>query len=484
MNNRRGYILMMFSWSIVALSLFMQVFMARGLTDLKTADLYRIEAESRQIAEGGLDSMLNFFMNTTDATCMDYEKPSFTAAGGCGASHDPCACDTAISNEISQITTGDMGLQAGIGAKNAADVAFQVKILGLGQTKTVYVKGYRDFTNSQPRAVAQVAAELSIHKQVSQGLIGIDHVRIGAFGNVLGDVATLSSGLGAIDIDRSAWIKGRVMIGPLPNGIDPNNYGSWIGNRSDTHRIVVGSFSGVMDDDPAPLTLQGRKDAITARGHGYHVVDDNKKSIVDIAHVVYDVRPSAELQVIMDELSQSPDTITAGMDCSTNIDLAQFQEVTLTTSSPAYSSSRKAFCFNSISMLKNSKLILNVAGGPMPVYIKGQIPSWPGQGIRMGEAATLKRQTAATPYFDGVQLKMASSYEARFFNDAILYGSLFAPQSIVHFGEFNDINGTAVLALELYVQKMADQGMPGNGGGATAVFSVGIKNWVERPNPE
>ncbi len=485
MTNQRGYVLMMFSWSVLALSLYAQMFMTRSVTDLRVTEWYKTEAESKQIAEGGLDSMINFFMNTTDLSCIAYEKPNFSSPGSCVEPYaGNCTCETALSQQVAEVTTGNLGFRNAIAANNPNDVVFQVKVSNSGPTKTVRVKGFRDFTSAAPRAIAEVGAELTLSQQISQGLIGIESVRIGADGNVEGDVATLSSALDAIQLDRRAWVRGRIMIGELPAEIDPDDFGSWVGYRNDRHRIVMGHESATMDQDPIAMTLAQRQASITSQGHEYHVIDDTKKTIADKAHVVHGIVPSAELQQVIDELTQSPEVITAGMDCTSNVDLGQFEIQTITVSHPAYNATKNAFCFNSIEMLRNAQLIFNVPG-TVKVYIKGEIPGWSGEALRVGDGATIKKQTGATPVYDGVQIKLASSNQIEFFNDAVLYGSIFAPQSYLHFNHFNDINGNTVLANVLFIKTMANQGIPGGGGTASAVFRVdGLRYWIERPNPE
>ncbi len=511
---QRGFVLMMLSWSIAAFALISQVYMVQGITGLRVSRWYQQDTQARQFAEATVDTITNFYNRTSNPSCYDWQKTSFGALdnGSCATSL-PCTCGADLSTEI---TNGKNILRdsAGLSGLDSLNIMVQYRITGSAGTKEVSIKAYRDWginpvtPSANALAVAQLGTILTLHKQVSDGLVGLGNTDVGTFGDINSNVAALgicatppcTMGLDAMHIRRNTWASGRVLLGALPSAIDPSNslqYPQWVGDRNDTHILVMEDGSSVMNTDPTTLSPDNISTRIATITSGMaYTIDAGRKTVADMAKVITNVVPSTEISGIMEELSHThtPDEILANAglsSCNPPIDVGEF----LPFDQPLGSES--AICYNYIEAERNATITFRRASGsaPITVYIKDYQHAVPHVGdplrsVNLGEFVTMRlldSNGAVVP--DGIQIKIANSNPAN--NDVFtnrnvnLFGSILAPESNVNIGAFNQIHGKTILGRNLRVERMAGTDAPQDPDPNKPLFRVtGVSAWIDRPDPE
>ena len=518
--SRRGFVLMMLSWSIAAFALIMQVFMVQGVTGLRVVQWQQQDLQARQFAEAGLDTIVNFYMRTKNQSCYDWQKTDFgvltAMTSGCATSA-PCTCGTDVYNEI--LNGKNTVRTSNALAVNDANLMIVYRILGSGPVKTITVKGYRDWgTNAlapsaNARAIAEVGAKITLVQQIVDGLVGLNSVHVASFGNIDGDLSTTNPSPSAIHLTRNTWVKGRILIPTLPasmylgnnplNAPDPSKFSQWIGDQSSTQNVVLEDGVGVMDEDPANFpTTSGRTFNIdSVHGGQSYIIDDPRHTVADMKHVVTSAKLSTELTGVLSELSSAhtPDQIltSAGLNPATcaadNIDLGEFGTRTITV--PA---NVDKVCFKYINTLRNATITFS---HPVTVYISGyNNPLHIGDeifAVDLGPFAEIKAvDSGGATVPNGVVIKIANSNAAsnsvRTSRDAILNGSILAPESHVIVGAFNGLVGGTIFGKDLDLERMANpHGLPADApnqstkGNFRVLAGSGASiSWIDRPDPE
>lgn len=497
LRNKRGFMLMTFSWFIAVFALITQVFMVQGLVGLRSISWQQEEAQAKRFAEAGLDAIVNFYEQTQVEDCYDWQKTLFSSNPWTGTDAD---CGNPLQLEIAN---AKLNVRAALGlVNNDNNVMIVYRVTpGAGNDRNISVKGYRDWgtntyvpNNPRPRAIAQVNATISLFREFSDGFVGINRIEVQSFGQINGDLKTLSGAPDSIHLAKNVWVKGQISVGTVTVG-NPNVYSDWVGSNMASHAIYFADGAALMDSDPASMNYASRSSSIVSPPENGIVlpIDPFKNTIADQNYLHNaTIKPtvlSAELEASKIFLSQPTATILsqAAINCSqTPLNIADFYPLTIST--PQSGNPAGVYCYPYIDMGKNATLRYNI-GGPVTIYLSGSIGTDPTLAMRVGDtSAVYAWDGSLSKINDGVLIKMANSMPGTngitFISNASLSGSIHAPKSIVNFGSFATVDGKAVMADQLILNKMAQANMPHSTQASSAFRVTAIKNWVQRPDPE